>query len=278
MAHRLLMCPPTHYGIRYAINPWMSAHVGYDAPDAQRQWDRFVEILRVAADVRIEEIDPVPDAPDLVFTANAAFISGEIAIVSSFRHPQRRREQAVYRSALARLGFATTFLQQTYFEGSGETLFDRVRPLVYAGYGWRSERSATLQLSEMVDARVLPLLLVDERFYHLDTALCPLSSGHVMVYMDAFSEHAQRLLRRMIEPEYLIELTLEDALYLACNAVELDDAIVLYAASRPLRDRLLAAGYRVFATDLSEFVKAGGGAKKLTLRLEDGPAVAVVAA
>lgn len=278
MAHRLLMCPPTHYGIHYAINPWMSQHVGYAAPDAQRQWDRFVEILQVAADVRIEQIDPVPDAPDLVFTANAAFISGEIAVVSSFRHPQRRREQAVYRSALARLGFATTFLQQTYFEGSGETLFDRVRPLVYAGYGWRSERSATLQLSEIVDARVLPLLLVDERFYHLDTALCPLSSGHVMVYMDAFSEHAQRLLRRMIEPEYLIELALEDALYLACNAVEVDDAIVVHAASRPLRDRLLAAGYRVFATDLSEFVKAGGGAKKLTLRLEDGPAVAVVAA
>lgn len=278
MAHRLLMCPPTHYGIRYAINPWMSRHVGYDAPDAQRQWDRLVEVLQLAADVKVELIDPVPEAPDLVFTANAALITGELAILSSFRHPQRRREQAVYRSALTRLGFATTFLQQTYFEGSGETLFDRVRPLVFAGYGWRSERSATLQLSEMVDARVLSLHLVDERFYHLDTALCPLSSGHVMVYMDAFSEHAQRLLRRMIEPEYLIELTTEDALHLACNAVELDNAIVLYAASRPLRERLLAAGYRVFATDLSEFLRAGGGAKKLTLRLQDGPAVAVAAA
>src|SRR5271165_6912407 len=104
MAHRLLMCPPTHYGIRYAINPWMSQHVGYDAPDAQRQWDRFVEVLGLAADAEIELVDPAPEAPDLVFTANAALISGELAIVSSFRHPQRRREQAVYRSTLTRLG------------------------------------------------------------------------------------------------------------------------------------------------------------------------------
>ena len=99
---------------------------------------------------------------------------GNLAIVSSFRHAERRREQPVYRAALARAGFATTFLRQTYFEGAGDALFDRVRPLLYAGYGWRTERGATLQLQEIVGCRVLPLLLVDERFYHLDTALCPL--------------------------------------------------------------------------------------------------------
>ena len=49
----------------------------------------------------------------------------------------------------------------------------------------------------------MPLLLVDDRFYHLDKALCPLSSGHVMAYMDAFSPHAQALLRRAIDPEFL---------------------------------------------------------------------------
>jgi N-dimethylarginine dimethylaminohydrolase len=54
--------------------------------------------------------------------------------------------------------------------------------------------------------------------------------------------------------------------------VEIGDAVVLHAASLRLRDRLNAAGYRVFATDLSEFHKAGGSAKCLTLKLEDGPA------
>jgi N-dimethylarginine dimethylaminohydrolase len=121
-------------------------------------------------------------------------------------------------------------------------------------------------------------MLVDDRFYHLDTCLCPLASGHVMAYMDAFSPHAQTLLRRAVEPEYLIEVSAGDAVDFACNAVELGDAIVLHAASARLRDRLNAAGYRVFATDLSDFIKAGGSAKCLTLKLEDGPARSVVAA
>lgn len=278
MAQPILMCPPTYFGVNYAINPWMTRNVGYLAPDAQRQWERLVEVLKLAGDVDIRLVEPAPELPDLVFTANAALVNGDLAVVSSFRHPQRRREQGIYRSALAGMGFATTFLQQTYFEGAGDALFDRQRPQLYAGYGWRSERGATLQLSEMLGIRVIPLLLVDERFYHLDVAMCPLSTGHVMVFMDAFSEHAQRLLRRVIEPEYLIELSVEDALNFAANAVEIGDSIVMHEASRELSERLHGIGYRVFSTDLSEFLKAGGSAKCLTLKLDDGPAVGVVAA
>jgi N-dimethylarginine dimethylaminohydrolase len=277
MKTSLLMCPPSAFGIAYDINPWMTRNVGLATPDAQRQWDRFVEVLHCAADVDVVLIEPQPDLPDLVFTANAALVSGRLAITSSFRYPQRRREQLHYRAALARRGLATTGLQQTYFEGAGDALFDRRRPILYAGYGWRSERSAALQLGEILPVRSLPLLLVDERFYHLDTALCPLSSGHVMYFPDAFSPHALVLLRRTVEPEYRIEVGLEDALDFACNAVELGDAVVLHRASGALRARLNAAGYRVFSTDLSEFLRAGGSAKCLTLRLEDGPAEALAA-
>jgi len=278
MPTRFLVCPPTHYAIAYDINPWMTRNVGYAAPDARRQWDRFVETLVCAGDVELIEVEANPNVPDLVFTANAALVCGNLAIVSSFRYPERRLEQGIYRAALARAGLATTYLRQTYFEGSGDAMFDRVRPLCYAGYGWRTERSATLQLQEIVGCRVMPLLLVDERFYHLDTALCPLSSGHVMVYFGAFSPHAQTLLRRAIDPDYLIEVGMEDALALACNAVEVGGALVMNGASRALRERLHDAGYRVFTTELDEFIRAGGSARCLTLRLDDGPAVAVQAA
>jgi N-dimethylarginine dimethylaminohydrolase len=278
MATRLLVCPPGHYAVRYTINPWMTRHVGDAAPDALRQWERFAELVRCVGDVELVAVEPQAQMPDIVFTANAALIVGNLAIVSSFRHAERRREQPVYRAALARAGFATTFLRQTYFEGAGDALFDRVRPLLYAGYGWRTERGATLQLQEIVGCRVLPLLLVDERFYHLDTALCPLSSGHVLAYMDAFSPHAQTLLRRAVEPGYLIEVSVDDALRFACNAVEIGDAVVMHDCSRRLRERLHDAGYRVFRTELGEFLKAGGSAKCLTLRLDDGPAAGLAAA
>ncbi len=277
MATRLLVCPPGHYDVRYAINPWMTGNVGDPTPDAARQWERFVELAGCVGEVELVRVDPPAHTPDIVFTANAALVVGNLAIVSSFRHAERRREQPFYRAALAGAGCATTFLRQTYFEGAGDALFDRVRPILYAGYGWRTERGATLQLQEIVGCRVLPLLLTDERFYHLDTALCPLSSGHVLAYMEAFSPHAQTMLRRTIEPGYLIEVSVDDALRFACNAVEIGDAVVMHDASRRLREQLHAIGYRVFRTDLSEFIKAGGSAKCLTLRLDDGPAPAAAA-
>ena len=47
--------------------------------------------------------------------------------------------------------------------------------------------------------------------------------------------------------------------------------------SRVLRERINDAGYRVFCTDLGEFVAIGGSAKNLILRLDDGPAGALQA-
>lgn len=261
MAHRILMCPPQHY----------------QAPGALRQWERFVELLRIAADVQIELVDPAPQAPDLVFTASAALINGDLAIVATPHNSAQTIARKVYRGTLARLGFATTFLDGT-FAGSADALFDRVRPIVYVGYGPHSERIVTLQLGEVVAARVVPLGLADPNFAHLDTVLCPLGSGHVLAYMPALHPHAQRLLRRTIEPEYLIEISSADAMHYACNAVELGDALIMHETSRGIRDRLLAAGYRVFSTDLSDFIRKGAGAKRLTLRLDDRPAAAGAAA
>lgn len=257
MATRLLVSPPS-----------VSAP---DGAERRRQWDRFVELVRCAADVELVVVEPGGESDDLVFTANAALTCGRLAVVASFRGAERRREQPLFRAALARAGFATTYLQQTYFEGAGDALFDRARPLLYAGYGWRSERTATLQLQQIVGCRVLPLLLADERFAHLDTALCPLASGHVLAYLDAFSPHAQQLLRRAIGPESLVPVGIDDALGLACNALELGDALLLDDCSRALRERLHAIGYRVFRTELGAFRRAGGSAKSLALRLDDGP-------
>jgi N-dimethylarginine dimethylaminohydrolase len=200
--------------------------------DALRQWDRFTETLGCAGDVALHEMQSGDDAPRRVFVANGALIVGKLAILSSFRGPEQKPEQAICRQALARAGLATTCLPQTYFEGAADTLFDRVRPFCYAGYGWHTERSATLQLQEVVGCRVLPLMLIDQQFSHLNTALCPLASGHALVHMPAFSPHAQTLLRRSISSEHLIDIDIDDALGLACNAVEIGDALVFHRVSR----------------------------------------------
>jgi N-dimethylarginine dimethylaminohydrolase len=271
MAIRFLVSPPAAQACPNHLNPWATASLDYSAPNAHRQWDRFIETLCCAGDVTLVDIDADDSAPDLVFTGTAALINDNLAVLSSPRDPARRRHRDRYREALVGAGLAATSLQQTYFEGAADTLFDRVRPLCYAAYHRREERSAFLELQELVDCRILPLRFADERYFHLDTALCPLGSGHVLAYLPAFCVHAQQLLRRAVEPEYLIEVGAEDAAALACSAVEVGASLVLHSATRALRERLNAAGYRVFCTDLGEFVAAGGSAKNLTLRLDDGP-------
>jgi N-dimethylarginine dimethylaminohydrolase len=104
-------------------------------------------------------------------------------------------------------------------------------------------------------------MLVDERFIHLNAVLCPLGSGHVLAYMDALSPRAQNLPRS------------DDALAFACSLVEVGDSLVVHCLSRGLRNRLNEIGYRVFCTELDEFVNVGGSARSLALRLDDGPAV-----
>jgi N-dimethylarginine dimethylaminohydrolase len=242
---------------------------------AARQWERLVELMGVAGDVRIEQVEPQAGGVAQSFTSDIALICGSLAIMSNSRH---RSELAVYRSWLNAQGYATTALTQTQFEGAADALFDRVRPYLYVGYGQLTERNAAIGLAELVDARVVPLRLIDERFNHLQSAFCPLGSGHVLFYPAAFSASTQRLVRSTIDAESLIELSLEDALASACSPIEVGDALIMGEVTRQLRSRLQYAGYRVFSTDVSEFVAAGGSPRALALRLDDGPACGVAAA
>lgn len=264
------MCAPTHFSVAYDINPWMTGNVGNGAENAQRQWERLAALLLDVAHANIELVEAHPGLPDIVFTANAALISDRLAIVSTFRHAERQGEEPRYRQRLANLGYTTTQLENAFFEGAGDALFDRRLPLLYFGYGWRSDYAAAAQIQRLCDVRVLPLRLVDPRFYHLDTCLCPLSHGHVLAYMPAFSAKSQALLRMTLR-DRLIEVEEHDALAFACNAIEVDRTVVLHRASGSLRGRLYSSGYRVLETDLSDFHKSGGSAKCLTLKLDDGP-------
>ena len=70
---RILMCPPTYYGIEYEINPWMSRSRGSVADVAHRQWQALHDAL-IGLGVKVELMTPQPGLPDLVFTANAGLM------------------------------------------------------------------------------------------------------------------------------------------------------------------------------------------------------------
>lgn len=264
-----LMCSPLHYDVDYVINPWMAGNVHRSSREkASLQWEKLHHILAEHAEVKL--VDPAKGWPDMVFTANAGLILEKTVVLSRFYHPERQGEQPYFKAWFTEQGFTVHELpEHLAFEGAGDALLDRGGRWLWAGYGFRSSLESHPYLAEWLDIEVLSLRLIDERFYHLDTCFCPLSNGYLLYYPGAFDAYSNRLIELRLPVEKRIPITELDAINFACNAVDIDGLIVVNRVSPELRSTLQAKGFELVETDLAEFLKAGGAAKCLTLRLTE---------
>jgi N-dimethylarginine dimethylaminohydrolase len=266
----ILMCPPDFYGIEYEINPWMSRLRQSEPGLAQQQWRDLRAVLEDAG-AKISTMEPVAKLPDLVFTANAALIYRETAVLAHFRHPERQGEEPYDESWLGAHGFQVNHVPgNIYFEGAGDALF--CGDTLFAGYRIRSDALGHQKIGESIGCRVIPLELVDTYYYHLDTCFCPLAPGVAIYYPPAFDEYGNQVLKQLVPT--LIPVSQDEARRFACNAVVVGRTVVTNAGCPELHRDLQARGFQPRETPLDEFVKAGGSAKCLTLRLDGEEAAA----
>ena len=195
---------------------------------------------------------------------------GDNVVLSRFLHKERQGEEPHFKEWFESKGFTVHELPKDLpFEGAGDALFDREGRWLWAGYGFRSELDSHPYIAEWLDTEVLSLRLVDERFYHLDTCFCPLSGGYLLYYPPAFDSYSNHLIERRIPEERRIAISEPDAVNFACNAVNVNEIIIMNRASDSLKHRLTGLGFEVLETPLTEFLKAGGAAKCLTLRVTE---------
>lgn len=267
---KILMCPPDYYGIEYEINPWMSRSRQADRELAAKQWRGLYDaLLGLGAEVSL--LTPVAGLPDLVFTANAALIHGRRAILSHFRHEQRQGEEPLCAAWFEQHGFTVERLPaERYFEGAGDALY--CGETLIAGYRIRSDVHSQQLVGQLTGSRVIPLELVDEHYYHLDTCFCPLAPGAAIWFPGALDDYGRQALPQYVSE--LIEVRAEEAQSFACNAVVIGQHVVTNTGCPQLHADLRSRGYEPIETPLSEFVKAGGSAKCLTLRLDGEEAAA----
>jgi N-dimethylarginine dimethylaminohydrolase len=267
---RILMCKPDYYGIEYEINPWMSRSRGAHVEKAHRQWQTLYETL-AGLGVRVALIEPRQGLPDLVFTANAGLVFGKRFFSSRFRHEVRARETPHFDRWFAEHGFAVEHLPEGhYFEGAGDALF--CGRTLFAGYRIRSDVRGHQWLGQELGRQVLPVELINPRFYHLDTCFCPLRTGEALYHPGAFDVYGRRVIEGNIPK--LIAVNEQEAHRFGCNAVVVGKTVVHNSGCEKMAADLKAAGYETIAVELDEFLKAGGSAKCLTLRL-DGEEAAV---
>jgi N-dimethylarginine dimethylaminohydrolase len=264
---RLLVCPPDYFCIDYEINPWMSRANCVDRAGAARQWHRLMEVLERDVGAVLERMKPEPGLPDLVFTANAGIVVGRKAVPSRFRYPERQREEAHFEGWFREHGYdILTLDRDVYFEGAGDLL--GFPDAWFGGYRQRSEIGAFPILSELFEREILPLELVDGRFYHLDTCFCPLSGGELLYYPPAFDHYAQSTIADRIPATRRLPVPEAEAVKFACNAVCVGKHVVLPAGCPETMAWLARRDYEPHAIPLDEFMKSGGSAKCLTLALD----------
>lgn len=264
---RLLVCSPDYFQIDYEINPWMRCENAVDPGRAVHQWQALMQVLSQDVGAGLEHMQPVNGLPDMVFTANAGIVVGRRALVSRFRHPERQREEVYFERWFRRQGYEVVLLDKTIrFEGAGDLL--GFPDTWFGGYRQRSDIQAFPQIGGLFQREIIPLELIDSRFYHLDTCFCPLSGGELLYFPAAFDSYGQAAIAQRISEDRRLAVPEEEAVRFACNSVCVGKHVVIPAGCPITTQWLESRGYQTFSVQLDEFLKSGGAAKCLTLALD----------
>ena len=260
------MCPPTYFGVEYSINPWMEPDRPVSQERAVRQWSRLRDEL-VALGHDVTTMRPHPKLPDLVFAANGGIAIGARALVPRFRHAERAPEVACFADAMGELGIRDIRTARHVNEGEGD--FRLVGRRILGGYGLRSDRRAVDEVADFFELPVVPLRLVDPRFYHLDTALAVLDERTIVYWPGAFDASARDALQQLFPDA--IRASEPDAEALGLNMISDGSTVIMSPECPALCAAIADRGFDVIPLATDELRKAGGGAKCCVLEWHPAP-------
>lgn len=258
-----LMCPPDHFTVEYAINPWMTTGEPVDLTAARDQWEGLVGAIE-AAGGRVSTITPDPDLPDMVFTANAGIMADGVFAPARMRHAERAREPQLAADWATGQGYEIADVVGSTFEGMGDAL--PFRDMLIAGYGQRTRIDAWGELSSGLGWDYTPIELRDPRFYHIDIVFSPLNDRSALVAPMGLTDAGLRAIKSIVPDPIL--LTDEEAKSFSANSIVVGGTVISPAASPRLRRELERRGLTSVIAPVDEFLKAGGAVRCLTLPLD----------
>ncbi len=266
---KYLMCPPHHFGVLYEINPWMHKKVAVEHDVASAQWEGLVGNLRLAG-AEVLMMDPQPEVPDLVFTANAGIVNDDQFVPSHFRHAERQGETEINAAWFRAHDFQVDRLPaELDHEGAGDALpftTEGGQTVLVSGYSFRSDAAAIPEMGRLLGCPVRAVQLIDPRLYHLDLTFCPLDDRHAICAPSGWDSYGRKVMEALVpEPLWLED---DEALSFCANSVVVGTTVVMPNTPVRVGRQLEAWGFDVVQTPVSEFLKAGGGCRCLTLSLD----------
>lgn len=258
---KVLMCPPTQYEIAYEINPWMHVEDQPNKKAAFEQWNTIYQ-LYLKLGIEVSLINQVNGLPDMVFTANGGVAKDKIFVSGNYRFKERKGEERYFQQWFKEHGYEVKTLKH-FQGGEGDALF--YKDTLYLGYGFRSDEESHKELGELFNVPIVSLKLINPYFYDFDTTFCPLGDRGVLVYPEGFDEEGKR---RSNDIPGMIPLTREQANNFVCNSVYINGKLLVSFVDDDLKKKLSTLDIEPILCNVSEFKKAGGGIKCLTLYLD----------
>ncbi len=274
---KVLLCPPDYFDVVDQKNPYTSRESAVDRVKARKQWDALCSVLQQSG-CEIETIKPAEGLEDMVFAANQVFVGekegyGRFIVPSRMVHESRQREVPFFVDWFRNRGYQVIGLDwgSDFLEGHGDLLWHPEDSRVYAGYGFRSTQGGVEKFAAAMSKMgisVIPLQLVDEYCYHLDTCLCPLNNEAALLFPGAFSAVALSALHKSWKRIHL--LTADEAHRFMGNGIVAGSNYITPYTTPQLEAILHQEGLRTVTVDTSEFEKSGGSCFCMKAFLPDG--------
>lgn len=257
----ILMCPPKYYDVKYQINSWMDITNKPKKSLAVNQWQSLYRTIHhYGAQCII--IPPRENLPDMVFTANAGLVCDNKVVLANFAKPERKKEEKYFENFFIENNYEILKLDNN-FEGNGDSFI--FHDTLFLGVGSRTTLRVADKIMEFFNLnKLVPCELVKDEYYHLDTCFCPLNNKDIIFIPTAFSKKTQK----MFQDFNFISLESKNTPKFICNTVVINDHLIM---PRPdctfSENKLTELGYFLHYLEMSEFIKAGGAAKCLTLKI-----------
>lgn len=208
-----------------------------------RDYQRALETLGC----RLQTLPAEPELPDSVFVEDVAIVLDEVAVLTRPGALSRRAEVASVAEVLRRYRPVLTIEEPGTLDG-GDVL--RVGRTLYVGESARSNAEGIAQLRELLAGHGYAVQGVPTRgCLHLKSAVTQLND-HTLLLQPEWVDRERFADFRVIE--------VDPAEPHAANVLRIGDALVMPAGFPRTRQRLLDAGFRVIAVDVSELQKAEG--------------------
>ena len=213
-----------------------------------------------AAGCRVLTLPEQAGLPDSVFVEDVAIVLDEVAVMTRPGAPSRRPEVASVAELLRHHRPLEAIEEPGTLDGGDVLRIDR---RLYVGQSARSNTDGIAQLRKLLAAHGYAVQGVAMRHcLHLKSAVTALDE-HTVLLQPAWVD------RGCFADFRIIEVDPGEAH--AANVLRIDDALIMPANFPRTRQRLLDAGFKVTAVDVSELQKAEGAVTCCSLVFRSDP-------